>query len=52
MRKSQITRAIRDEHRERIIDALKTNKPDEYREYIDSRRPTVLDEKRNEQTGY
>lgn len=52
MRKSQISRAIRDERRERIIENLKLNKPDEYREYLASRQPTLEDERRNETTGY
>lgn len=50
MRKSEITRAIRDERREAIIDRMRQQAPDEYREYVDSQRQP--DDRRNAQTGY
>lgn len=50
MRKSEITRAIRDERREMIIENLRRTKPDEYREYVDSKREP--DDRRNDMTGY
>lgn len=50
MRKSEITRAIRDERREAIIETMRQQNPDEYREYVDSKREP--DDRRNDMTGY